>query len=327
MAAPSGSLPNDRFHTPGKREQCNDRDSQTSLQDEEVGSSSPPDGQIAFLRERKRQAKKRARTTKRQKRNPNTSVYVTGVPKDATTAEIAAHFAKCGILMPSSESGMPRIKLYEDDDGKLKGDALVTYALEPSVENAILILDGVPLRAGEEGMKVERAKFENDGNNNRKIRKEPPAKSRFKSRDLVAEALSWAEDGQEQKKTGRIVILKNVFDASEDDYEGVKEDIMEGCSPNGTVEMVTVFERSIEGAVAVKFATLEACVKCIQVMNGRWYDGRKISAEFYDGVTDYRYKETQKDRAERDKKWQEWLDREESHTNEMEKPGNDTQLG
>jgi len=38
---------------------------------------------------------------------------------------------------------------------------------------------------------------------------------------------------------------------------------------------------------------------CIELMNGRWYGGRQLQAEFYDGKTDYRYKETEEEMKQR----------------------------
>jgi HIV Tat-specific factor 1 len=38
-------------------------------------------------------------------------VYVTGLPRDATEAEVAAAFAKCGIIKEGPD-GAPRVKLY-----------------------------------------------------------------------------------------------------------------------------------------------------------------------------------------------------------------------
>jgi len=46
-------------------------------------------------------------------------------------------------------------------------------------------------------------------------------------------------------------------------------------------------------------------------MNGRWFDGRKLEAEFFDGKTDYRYKQTEEEVAERRKNWEKWLESEE----------------
>lgn len=279
----------------------------------EAAEELDPDINIALLRERKRQSRKRARESRKRRRQVNTSVYVTGVPTDASEAELAAHFAKCGILLPSPESGKPRIKLYRDDQGQLKGDALVTYALEPSVENAVAILDGAPLRGSEAILQVQRASFDRkEGEQEEKRQRvegnEKKGRPAFRSRDFVAEALSWAEEGQEESRGSRIVILKNVFDPNDTDYDILREDMQDGCEACGVVEKITIFERNAEGAVAVKFRTLESCIKCIELMNGRWYDRRKLTAEFYDGVTDYRYRETEEDRVARDKKWEQWLE-------------------
>lgn len=46
------------------------------------------------------------------KKNNNTSVYVTGIPDDATEDEIAEEFARCGIIKQDAD-GNPRIKLYK----------------------------------------------------------------------------------------------------------------------------------------------------------------------------------------------------------------------
>lgn len=293
-----------------------------------------PDNALAVRQALKRESRKRARAAR--KARPNTSVYVTGVPPDATESELAAHFSRCGILLVSAETGRARVKLYRRDDGSVKGDALVTYAMEASVENAVLLLDGAGLRDGGRGwvLGVERAKFEK--REGKEVKEEEKRRRKggvgFRSRDFVSEALSWAEEGQEERKGCRIVILKNVFDGSsgDTDYDVVEEDMQEGCEECGEVEKVTMFQRSLEGAVAVKFATMEACVKCVQMMNGRWYDGRRLEAEFYDGVTDYRYKETERDREERDKRWEQWLEQDaggnESRTVDCGPQGTDSEL-
>jgi hypothetical protein len=38
----------------------------------------------------------------------------------------------------------------------------------------------------------------------------------------------------------------------------------------------------------VKFKYPGSAENCIKVMNGRYFDGRQIICEYYDGVTDYR---------------------------------------
>jgi HIV Tat-specific factor 1 len=42
----------------------------------------------------------------------NTSVYVTGLPDDATPEEVAAEFSKCGVIK-TTDDGVPKIKLYK----------------------------------------------------------------------------------------------------------------------------------------------------------------------------------------------------------------------
>jgi hypothetical protein len=45
-------------------------------------------------------------------------------------------------------------------------------------------------------------------------------------------------------------------------------------------------------------------------MNGRWFAQRQLKAELYDGWTDYDVKESEEDRILREKKWEEWLEKE-----------------
>lgn len=56
----------------------------------------------------------------------NTSIYVSGLPLDVTHDEITEVFLKCGLLA-RDEKGRDKIKLYTDESGEHKGDALCTY--------------------------------------------------------------------------------------------------------------------------------------------------------------------------------------------------------
>jgi HIV Tat-specific factor 1 len=44
----------------------------------------------------------------------------------------------------------PRVKMYTDDEGKFKGDALIVYHKPESVPLAIMMADNISFRAGEE---------------------------------------------------------------------------------------------------------------------------------------------------------------------------------
>lgn len=51
--------------------------------------------------------------------------------------------------------------MHRDDDGSGKGDGLVTYLKQPSVDLAIQILDGTPLRDDDNQlMSVSQASFQ-----------------------------------------------------------------------------------------------------------------------------------------------------------------------
>ena len=72
----------------------------------------------------------------------------TGLPFDATVAEVVDFFRRCGIIREDAETLLPRVKMYRDAEGCLKGDGLVTYAMPESVKLAITMLDGRDIREG-----------------------------------------------------------------------------------------------------------------------------------------------------------------------------------
>lgn len=95
---------------------------------------------------------------------PNTSVFVSGLPLDASLHEIADVFARYGVLL-EDDDGKPRVKMYHDESTKaFKGEALVVYFKPESVDLAIQLLDDTPLRANTGAasgppMRVQRAEF------------------------------------------------------------------------------------------------------------------------------------------------------------------------
>ncbi len=61
---------------------------------------------------------------KQQKQRVNTSVYITGLPDDASEAELAHVFRKCG-LIKEDEEGHPRVKVYRDKESGRYGEWVV----------------------------------------------------------------------------------------------------------------------------------------------------------------------------------------------------------
>ena len=121
-----------------------------------------------------REAKKRktddpdGASSKKSKRPPkpaaaqrNTAIYVSHLPRSATTAQLAAVFGKAGLILEDAE-GAPRIKMYEDDQGQFKGEALVVYLKPESVDLAVTLMDETELvlGSGDGLMTVKKATWE-----------------------------------------------------------------------------------------------------------------------------------------------------------------------
>ena len=56
----------------------------------------------------------------------NTTIYISNLPLDTTMEELKELVCKCGLLA-RDEKGKDKLKLYEDENGEIKGDARCTY--------------------------------------------------------------------------------------------------------------------------------------------------------------------------------------------------------
>lgn len=70
----------------------------------------------------------------------NRSIFITSLPSDTTVEELKFEFGRYGII-DTKNNGEPRIKLYYDEEGKFKGEALITYFKKDSVPLAIDMRD------------------------------------------------------------------------------------------------------------------------------------------------------------------------------------------
>ncbi|KAK9766649.1 hypothetical protein K7432_004135 [Basidiobolus ranarum] len=213
---------------------------------------------------------KRALPNKR----PVTSVYVTGLPLDTTVDEISKVFTKCGILQEDINTGKPRIKLYTNEDGSLKGDALVTYFKEESVTLACTLLDDTEFRFNENSkIHVHEAEFKEKSAEEKAAKKSRIDKKVLQKKfSKLERKLDWfeADEAKAAEKYNKVVILKHMFTQQEIEDDpalliDLKEDIRSECEKLGEVTNIVVFDKTEDGVCSVKFREKLGADACIKV--------------------------------------------------------------
>ncbi|KAL1996755.1 hypothetical protein VTN49DRAFT_7620 [Thermomyces lanuginosus] len=248
---------------------------------------------------------------KPKKQRVNTAVYVTSIPLDATLEEIQSVFSKCGVIAEEIDSGRPRIKMYQDEHGNFKGEALVVYFRPESVSLAIQMLDETDFRLGQPGpqgpMRVQEADFSFKSQQDTPAQSNPREKRKIikKMQKLNSKLADWDDDdpsamAHTSSRWEKIVVLKHMFTLKEIEEDpaailDIKEDIREECSKLGEVTNVILYDKEPEGVVTVRFSDPEAARTCARVMNGRYFAGTQVEAYIADGTE--RFKKTNEKRA------------------------------
>lgn len=199
-----------------------------------------------------------------------------------------------------------------------KGDGRCCYIKVESVDLALNILDGYQYR--DHVIKVERAKFSLKGqyDPSLKPKKKKNKKDKEKQKKRMEKLFDWRPDKMigERAKNEKVVVIKNMFDASmfENDPKLILEyrsDLRDECEEKcGSVRKVEIFDRHSEGIATVAFNEFEHADKCVELMNGRFFAGRKLDAVLWDGKTKYKTVETEEEIEKRIKKWDEFLEQE-----------------
>ncbi|EIW68105.1 hypothetical protein TREMEDRAFT_32917 [Tremella mesenterica DSM 1558] len=258
-----------------------------------------------------------------------TGVWVTNLPPDTTPELLANVFSKAGVLM-IGDDGKPRIKMYYDDEGRFKGEALVLYFKEGSVGLAVTLLDDTELELGGGfgNMRVREAEYEKGdafgkegkgegGNGNVEGEKTGGEKRKNLSHEeklkmskrikRMQEKITWHSDSDSDDplapssgapKPGasrftRVVVLKGMFSPKDLDEDPgllleLKEDVREEAETLGEVTNVVLYDKEEEGVMTIKFKDTISAQACVNKMNGRFFDGRRISASLYTGKERFR---------------------------------------
>ncbi|KAI2635303.1 hypothetical protein GGS21DRAFT_75060 [Xylaria nigripes] len=122
-----------------------------------------------------------------------------------------------------------------------------------------------------------------------------------RTQKLDAKLADWDEDSDSpfsaQLETNapksRTVILRHMFTLRELEEDpaamlDIKEDVRDECAKIGAVTNVVLYDLEEDGVVSVKFQSPEAAAACIDVMDGRAFDGRTVRATIASGKENYR---------------------------------------
>ncbi|KAG0043461.1 hypothetical protein BGZ83_011391 [Gryganskiella cystojenkinii] len=275
-----------------------------------------------------------------RKPKPITSVFITGLPLDTDLEEVMDVFKKGGVFM-EDENEKPRIKLYEDKEGRRNGEALVTYLRHESVALAVDLLDDTEYRPGVEKGRIraqfkEKEKTVTTPNSGGGLTEERKKKVQKKYQKLEKK-LDWFEDDENLAKAdkwNKVCILKHMFTLQELEADpslllDLKEDIREECEKVGEVTNVIIYDHRPDGVVSVRYKDKESAELCVKLMSGRYFAGQRVEAEIYDGHTKYESTKTKQELEEEEKqrleRYARWLEAEEEKAKkEKQANGEDT---
>lgn len=245
--------------------------------------------------------KKKAKTEQPKAPKPTSAVYVSELPPDITVEELEHTFSRFGVIAEDLKTGEKKIRLYKDEEGRPKGDALVIYFKPESVPLAVELMDDTKIRPTDErNIKVQKADYSYKKNHSNESsqngaeqergtekKKQLTAAEKRKIQKLNNKLADWDDDDYDKdvpKKNPRVVVLKHVFTLRELEEDvtaalEIKEDIREGCEDIGPVTNVVLYDQEPEGVVTVKFKTEDDALQCVRRMDGRYFGGQTLEAE------------------------------------------------
>ncbi|KAF2460737.1 hypothetical protein BDY21DRAFT_130815 [Lineolata rhizophorae] len=261
----------------------------------------------------------------------NTAVFVTNLPLDATFDEIDDLFSRNGGAILEDENGNKRIKLYTDEQGRFKGEALIIYLNAISVGQAITLLDESYLSFGRTHpnglMRVQQAdmsykKHQDDEPQQRKSRKEKIAYKEMK-REQHRKVEDWNSDEETEemgkpkkpiRNADKWVVLKHMFTLKEleddpDAFDEIIDDVREECAKIAPVNSVLLFDQEPEGVMKVQFSSPDDAQRCVQTMRGRRFGGQAVVAYVDDGLVRFKFsRRAQKTEDDRLDDFGNWLE-------------------
>ncbi|MFH4974058.1 hypothetical protein AB6A40_000767 [Gnathostoma spinigerum] len=247
----------------------------------------------------------------------NSAVYVSNLPTTFTIEEFTELMSKCGVIKRDPRNNKLKIKLYTDSEGNLKGDGSCTYVKTESVNLALDILDGWKVKGKE--IRVQKAKFEMKGEfDPKKKRKKLTAAQKKRYIENQQRIFEWKPEKPRNYRPicECTVVLKNMFTLDQMMKNSallldLEEEVRKTSERFGKVKKIVVHDNNPDGVVCVTFDNVEGSDTMIRSLNGRVVDGRKITAELWDGKTKYTIIETEEQREQRMAQWRKFIEDEE----------------
>ncbi|GAA6017775.1 hypothetical protein JCM10207_000496 [Rhodosporidiobolus poonsookiae] len=263
---------------------------------------------------KKRKAGDNGDNSKNKKARANTAVFVSNLPESTTVSQLVDTFSKAGLIL-EDVSGNHKVKLYKDEQGRFKGEALIVYLQEASVELAVRLLDETELVLGSGSgvMSVKVAQW--DSSKKEKAaggadegaetssapskRDAQKAKQGKRAAALRQKLGDWSDDEDPAAAAARarkfrgVVVLEGMFTLKELEEDpalllDLKEDVRDECEKLGEVTNVTLYDKEEDGVITVRFKDDIAAQACIVKMGGRFFGGRTVRAFPMDGSKKYK---------------------------------------
>ncbi|KAJ5301696.1 hypothetical protein N7508_006559 [Penicillium antarcticum] len=276
--------------------------------------------EAAHPRDRKKRKQENDAATEPKQKKPrvNCAVYVSSIPLDATLDEVVSVFKKFGLITEEIDTGKPRVKMYKDENGNFKGDALIVYFRSESVDIAIQMLDETDFRFGVTGpngpMRVQAADTawkSEEADSNQDQKQKQSHRSKTDQRKIAERAkrlnekLNWdsEEEGPTYSKYDHMVTLKHMFTLEELDEDPaaileIKEDIREECEKIGEITNTVLYDLEPEGVVTVRFKDPADARRAAEAFSKRKFNGVQVVAYVQHVRERYRKSGTQRDALE-----------------------------
>ena len=87
----------------------------------------------------------------------------------------------------------------------------------------------------------------------------------------------------------------------------LQKKVNQACSRFGAIKKVCIFDLHDEGVASIAFRDWDSADMCVSQLDNRQFLGRKITAELWDGVTNYKIVETEEQERARIERWEKEL--------------------